>query len=150
MTRILPSQSQFYRRLCDWKISSHDCYPTLISINNCPLNFDGASDVPPPQHHVNRKKCQSKMALHQPSRKVGPVIKNPPLLLQLVVEKKIQKVVFLSSRVVNIAYFSILWNKLKSVLDKLPCNAALFNFLFAINQWGLLEEAVVVIACQLV
>ena len=120
-----------------------------ISINDCPLNFDRASDVPPP-HHVNRKKCQSKMALHQPSRKVGPVIKNPPLLLQLVVEKKIQKVVFLSSRVVNIAYFSILWNKLKSVLDKLPCNAALFNFLFAINQWGLLEEAVVVIACQLV
>ena len=38
----------------------------------------------------------------------------------------------------------------KSVLDKLPCNAALFNFLCAINQWGLLEEAVVVIACQLV
>ena len=80
-----------------------------ISINNCPLNFDRASDVPPPPHHVNRKKCQSKMAPHQPSRKVGPVIKNPLLLFAACGR---QKVVFLSSWVVKIADFSILWNKL--------------------------------------
>ena len=50
---------------------------TLISITNGPLNFNMASDVLPSPHHVNRKKCQSKMAPHQPTRKVGPVIKNP-------------------------------------------------------------------------
>ena len=85
-----------------------------ISINNCLLNFDRASDVPPPPHHVNRKKCQSKMAPHCTNHQENkePVIKNPPLLFAACGREKIQKVVFLSSRVVKIADFSILWNKL--------------------------------------